>query len=267
MSINEQDDKHFERYLEGDSEISKRYSEASQQQPPAAIDMAILSAAKDASVSDHHRRQPFWLKPLSIAASIALCVSLVISMQQETGQTVMRKHELESFNAAPVKKQLPSAKIEQLSPDVVKDEPSDVISAAKPSMEMMSDSVVPTMLDSFSEIQSTESFDSVQEQQVLQSRVGQKLNQESMEKRLGRKVVELNTPEVKMRRDMEAESAALISDEKQVWLTIISLYENGKLEEANRLLNQLRSNYPDYSVEMIKSRLGSKVYDSIIKQQ
>lgn len=56
------------------SDISRRYRQASVEQPPEHLDRAILAAA---SAARHPVRQPI-LRPLALAASAILCVAIVL---------------------------------------------------------------------------------------------------------------------------------------------------------------------------------------------
>ena len=82
-------DKALEDYLAGDSEISSLYHEADAEQPPAALDAAILAAARKATGSrPHPSTSPFsgnnWILPSSVAALLVITVGLVHLMEEQT---------------------------------------------------------------------------------------------------------------------------------------------------------------------------------------
>jgi len=83
-------DQAFEEYLQGGSNLSRRYRETSQMQPPKHLDEKILTASRKAvDAKPRLAYSPFsstWTVPVSLAAVLVLSVGLVISIQDETGQ-------------------------------------------------------------------------------------------------------------------------------------------------------------------------------------
>lgn len=73
---------------EGDPELSRAYRAASEEEPPRHLDDAILAAARrSANRRPRSGFSPFgagWRVPVALAAVLVLCVSLVVTMQQET---------------------------------------------------------------------------------------------------------------------------------------------------------------------------------------
>lgn len=69
------DDRELEQYLQGGSELSRRYREASGETPPPELDEAILAQARS-----ELRRRPLgvnrWLAPVALAASVVLGINL-----------------------------------------------------------------------------------------------------------------------------------------------------------------------------------------------
>ena len=77
-------DKDFAEYLDGRSTISKQYAELGAAEPPAALDAAILDAAGHAAKmhsSPVGRRS--WMVPLSVAATVMICLSLALNILRE----------------------------------------------------------------------------------------------------------------------------------------------------------------------------------------
>ena len=93
--MTDQKDKEFEDYFAGKSELSKRYQNESQEIPPAHIDDAILAAAhKAVGAKPKIAYSPFsgnWHVPVSLAAVLVLCVGLVVTMQQDTGEGTFKQ--------------------------------------------------------------------------------------------------------------------------------------------------------------------------------
>ena len=121
MTNNEKDDKELNDYLEGNSEISNGYRASNSAEPASSLDAKILSAAKEAvteikpkSKVKFHKSP--WVKPVSIAALITLSVSLVITMQQETGQPLISEPKVE-MNGFPAKTKTQTVMPQSLSVD------------------------------------------------------------------------------------------------------------------------------------------------------
>ena len=79
--------KHFEDYLEGNSELSRQYREGAREEPPAALDQAILAKASRAVEAD--RRRPGGAfggrrsRAFSLAAVVVLTVTVVVLLPEE----------------------------------------------------------------------------------------------------------------------------------------------------------------------------------------
>jgi hypothetical protein len=82
-------DKEFDKYLEGNSELSRLYRDAAQRQPSREVDGAILAEARRAlKPRAQVISSPFasnWTVPLSLAAILVLCVGVVLFVTDESG--------------------------------------------------------------------------------------------------------------------------------------------------------------------------------------
>ena len=78
--INEKNEKDLQEYLRGDSELSRGYKTAKQQEPPAYLDTRILKAAGSAIVKPKKRS---WYVPISVAAVMVIGVSLLFRIHEE----------------------------------------------------------------------------------------------------------------------------------------------------------------------------------------
>lgn len=87
------DDRELEEYLRGDSPLSRRYREASGEEPAPAVDEAILAASRRAVQSRPVRIPRSWFRPLSIAAIVVLSATVVITMQRGEETTVAPARE------------------------------------------------------------------------------------------------------------------------------------------------------------------------------
>ena len=77
------DDADFEVYLEGNSPVSHRYAQLASEEPPPALDAEILEAARQAVHPDvvPLKKSPRrWMMPATVAATIVLSFSLVMSI-------------------------------------------------------------------------------------------------------------------------------------------------------------------------------------------
>ena len=90
-----QDEQNLEEYLQGDSALSKAYGAEQKAQVPEHLDKAILSAANEAVKAKQPPKvaySPFarsWYVPVSLAAVLMLCVSLVFTIYKDSGQTLL----------------------------------------------------------------------------------------------------------------------------------------------------------------------------------
>ncbi|GMQ91808.1 MAG: hypothetical protein BMS9Abin11_1123 [Gammaproteobacteria bacterium] len=82
-------DKEFDKYLEGNSELSRLYRDAAQLRPSPEVDDAILAEARRAlKPRAQVISSPFasnWTVPLSLAAILVLSVGVVLFVTDESG--------------------------------------------------------------------------------------------------------------------------------------------------------------------------------------
>lgn len=97
MANREQDMQDIERYLSGDSELSRLYREAPNEQPSAQCNDAILSAAQTAAAQRARRTpsawQRLWRRVVAARAAVATTASLVLVMG--LALSVYREHGLD----------------------------------------------------------------------------------------------------------------------------------------------------------------------------
>ncbi|MCK5669241.1 MAG: hypothetical protein KAI15_09160, partial [Gammaproteobacteria bacterium] len=90
-----QEDQNLEDYLQGDSPLSKAYRAEEKAQPPVHLDKAIVAASNEAIRSEQTSNiaySPFartWYVPASMVAVLVLCVGLVFTIYQNSGQTLL----------------------------------------------------------------------------------------------------------------------------------------------------------------------------------
>lgn len=77
-------DKNFEEYLEGKSTVSEKYAELGDVDPPAELDAVILAEAERAAKTHSHSAgKRSWVIPVSVAATVMICFSLVLNVLRE----------------------------------------------------------------------------------------------------------------------------------------------------------------------------------------
>lgn len=77
-------DKDFESYLDGRSTISNKYAELGAAEPPAELDAAILDeAGRAAKIHSSPVGRRSWMVPLSVAATVMICLSLALNILRE----------------------------------------------------------------------------------------------------------------------------------------------------------------------------------------
>jgi hypothetical protein len=102
VSEDRRPDEALEDFLRRRSGVSRAYRDASAEQPPAALDAAILAASRRA-VGAGPRRIGWvrrWGSPLAAAAVLVLAVAVVLNLQDEP--EIARLKEAEAPAAAPV---------------------------------------------------------------------------------------------------------------------------------------------------------------------
>lgn len=93
--INEKDEKDFQEYLRGDSELSHGYKTAKQQEPPEYLDKRILQAAGSGIVKQKKRS---WYVPVSVAAVMVIGVSLLFRIHEEQWLQSFSKPEINGLS-------------------------------------------------------------------------------------------------------------------------------------------------------------------------
>lgn len=84
---NQKDEQEFEKYLQGNSDLSKRYHAESTEEPSAHLDNAIISAAKEATTESKPGpdvSSTRWYIPLSLAAVVIISFSVVFKIYDKS---------------------------------------------------------------------------------------------------------------------------------------------------------------------------------------
>jgi hypothetical protein len=97
------DDKNFEEYLEGKSSLSEKYAEIGAIDPPAELGAAILAeAGRAAKTHSHSTGKRSWAVPLSVAATVMICFSLVLNVLREAPVEIATDQEIDALIPAEV---------------------------------------------------------------------------------------------------------------------------------------------------------------------
>ncbi|MGB1801067.1 MAG: hypothetical protein ACPHLK_09595 [Gammaproteobacteria bacterium] len=264
MSKHEQDDKVLNDYLEGHSEISKSYRAVNKAEPSVSVDEKILSAAKNAIAEEESGKldikfhKSSWAKPVSIAAVITLSVSLIITMQEQTGQPLIS--EPKSMNDSLVSPTTNTSKTEAVTSD------ADAVFIEEAETQSFSDSVIsehvaPTLdaAESYrAEKQAPEAKLEIRERSTKSL-----IEQGKLKKKIERSIIAeeslYSDPAKANVSDIVSIDSMSSNDKQELLLEIKSLLEQGKVIEAKEKLNQFRENYPAYSEQTIKEVIGEEL--------
>ncbi|GJM05866.1 MAG: hypothetical protein DHS20C09_18620 [marine bacterium B5-7] len=266
MANNEQSDKELNEYLNGDSDVSKTYRALNTAEPATHVDKKILAAAKGALVDNKQQthREPYkstWLRPVSIAAMITLSVSLVVTMQQESGQPLISEPGLniESSNSAVL-----SEESILLQTDIA----DDMLMLDESEKKQSDDArvVVPSALN-VGEGNHTESKKSVMKDETTttsptkRSLLKQKPRSIESEKRVFSKEQLLQSDPVEVEFDavMELKKDLQRTLQEEELLEIKDLLLEGDVEEAKDLYQQFLRKYPGYSNSAIHEIIGEEL--------
>jgi hypothetical protein len=91
--VSKEEEQALKEYLQGKSEVSRRYHTEATQQPAKHLDEAILAASRKAVATKPRAvTSPFtsnWYVPISLAAVLVLCVGLVFNIYQDSGHELL----------------------------------------------------------------------------------------------------------------------------------------------------------------------------------
>ncbi len=270
MVNNDKDDKELNDYLDGNSDLSNAYRTSNNAEPSTHLDEKIISAAKNVIENNKQKTKPKfhkapWVKPVSIAALITLSVSLVVTMQQETGKPIISEPEVEMYDSAVIVK---DSKTEETTHS------SDVATSInelelKQNEDGRADSPAPASLGSSAELyraeEKAEAPNARMEVDAAKRMLSkEKVQQDTLEERDSIEEVVPSTPTgVEFDDAMHMEQARAFSLQKEALLKIKSLFEQGQLEQAKDRLKLFRDIYPDFSEEEIKVVIGEELFKTI----
>lgn len=269
MSNHDKDDKDLNDYLEGNSEISKHYRASNSKEPSSSLDAKILSAAKEAVTENKPKskikfHKAPWVKPVSIAALITLSVSLIITMQQETGQPLISKPKIE-MDGVPAKTKTQTVMPQSLSVDAAAPVMNDAevgSSNNEPSYDIAPAGTASGAIGSsrYSD-QPARAKNEVMDRADKKMMLKEKAQSEALEEsRLAKDQLMQSAPvEAEMSGMAAMEAMPQISKQEKLLLEIKSLWKDGKQKGAKEKFKMFLKNNPGYSEEAIKEILGEEL--------
>ena len=265
------EEKELDDYLEGNSELSNQYYASAMVEPSERLNEKILSAAKDAVIPKHKKKvlvhKSPWVRPVSIAAMITLSVSLVVTMQQESGQPLISAPELsiEPHSSTALSEEIVMPQTVTADDDIL------VLDELELRQRNGGRADVPTASGAVGSSRSESNTDVMKDEAAIikpakKGTLKQKARSKETEKRVFAKEHLLKSA------PMEADVAASVNfkpdlqvgqGEKSL-LKIKSMWEAGKYSEAKKGYQEFYKTHPGFSVEKIKEILGPDLYQALI---
>jgi hypothetical protein len=257
-------DKHEpENHFQDDAALSKLYQHSSTEQPPTALDDAILAASRRAVKSGPRVAfSPFaagWRKPLALAAVLVLSVSVVITLQQESAETSLmqpRSPEAEPSMEAPgrafdgtiqadsVDAQMPSKAIEQAA-EALKD------------MDQPTDAAIPAG-------RRQESGDTGRQRLLMREMPAQPALSPPAPAQVQDSInLELSASQAEATESVDA----LTQETGNALDTIIKLWDSGDKDEAIRQLQAFLQQHPDIAIDDLRNTLDPALLESVIPEK
>ncbi len=271
MANNGKDDKELDDYLKGNSDISNHYRASNTGESPAHLDEIILSAAKDAVTESKQKsnvvfhKSP-WALPVSIAAVITLSVSLVVTMQQETGQPLISEPESimddsETLLEEAVMPQTMSADdgmfvLDETEVKQSNDERTDDAPAA-------SGAVGGYRAESNDKASTKDAALQPAKKALIKQKARSEISEESV---FAKEQVLQSAPAAAVELDavMELKRERQLGPQDQELMNIKALWEEGDLTNAKQAYEDFIKKYPAFTEEKIKEILGPYVYQNLI---
>lgn len=267
MAINEKDDKEFNDYLKGDSELSNHYRASNTEEPSEGLDEKILLAAKEAVAEPKQKsgvvfhKSP-WALPVSIAAVITLSVSLVVTMQQETGQPLISEPEAKRYDSSVLLEE------RAISQSILVDDAVPLMNEVK--VEQSSDEHIEDAAPAAGTLRSTDTYfakESLKNNIPKKIISKEKVQAEVLEKTYSReeRVLESAPAQVEAPFDdvIASKLDRRLNQQESELLMIKALLEKGNLSDAKQEYKNFIEKYPDFPSGNIKETLGTELYKSL----
>ncbi|MCU7938767.1 MAG: hypothetical protein KZQ64_12260 [gamma proteobacterium symbiont of Bathyaustriella thionipta] len=246
QSNNKQDDNFFDDYLEGKSSLSEIYQQIDSAEPSDKLNQSILSAAR-VSTEQTAITKNSWTQTASWAASVA-AISLVGILAHNTWQAeqdaaqTLEEDGLPSLSqpervlkAKPGKAEMESSMPAGRSAPAHARAKKNVLSnSANDSRKLLYKSAPAPVMPSapgYFELNKTESLSDKSQVQAFEDAHKEILASPAVEAK-------------KIKQDRFSEQQIMLNK-------IIQLIDNNKIEQAQKLLFQFKTNYPNYPVDPV----------------
>lgn len=118
-----------------DPDVSRLYREVATESPPASLDRAVMEHARRQATApsyDRYQRSIHWLRPMAWAATVVLCLAIVVDSLQMASEPAIEAVGIEPFEARSPEVVTPMDELEQLKKE--KADGNFAAPAASPSM-------------------------------------------------------------------------------------------------------------------------------------
>lgn len=263
MPTDNRNDKAFNDYLKGDSDLSRRYRDSARPEPPEHLDDVIIAAGRDVLKKPGRKVVRLlprtWYKPVSMAALVVVCVSLVFTLYDSTG-TRQQYMETPGIDASPEQKLDNRFRSTEMADEILRDKKSVTTMPAESATDLLEDQT--PSLDSDKTAAGIIRMEDVRTAKEIQEETGAESSATFEADRLESRQ---RAPAAVLRREIIMQDAAEsdpvnkpIMDGKTEtdWLEEINeLWQAGKKQEAVVSLEKFLESYPDYSREDIVKQL------------
>lgn len=239
----QKDNQEFEKYLQNDSSLSKRYQLESSEEPPDYLDTAIITAAKKAATAKKagaNSSNVRWYIPVSLAAVVVICFGIVFRIYDESLPRSKQQTAMDSKNTEIMKDSRMRNKLsgEENFSDEARNTEGDKTGKVQ---IMKKEMASPSASLKIEPGRSKSSIDSLQTLPV----------EEEAEKILTPESIR-GLAELKGQSDMTATSALSSQD----WIQLINkLWNKGDKEGAQTELKHFLEAYPDYPKEQLEFQI------------
>lgn len=264
-----ENDKELEEYLKGNSALSESYHAQNKLEPKSHVDDLILTAAKN-EVQSNKGKSKFkkspWFNSISIAAMITLSVSLVVTMQEETGQSLINESDIESYDSVSILEE------SVMSEDIISEDFSDSKDVKlNQSKELRSETPSPATLGVAADYYRANDKAETARADFRERTAKKILSNESV------KIEEIRKPAAKNKQALQSvpqtvEIDAAIemslgrqfSPEEVELKKVRLLWERGEFAKAKQAYDEFSKNYPDMSLDRRQEILSVDVYNELI---
>lgn len=267
MANNDKDEQALNDYLDGNSALSQRYRESGLVEPPSHLDEKILSAATQSTRHSAQNtkfvlRQPRWVKPVSIAAIITLSISLVVTMQQQTGKPLVPEladgfnGQVLSDGSVMSKSSMINEPLSVMRDDAMKQQQQTLLNTAPAT----SGAIIPGKKENILAVPKSAATSSPMKSKLS----GEKTSPQVLEKRIESKSQTAGSMFTEMDTNRGIENDNRTSLIEAELLKIKKICEEGELARAKQAYEDFTKDNPGINADYAKKILGNTVYHRLI---